>query len=178
MRAAARGFSRATDTLTNSEAVSNLTESLLASGSCVRFHASGGSMHPTIRAGDMLILAPIDSTELRKGAVVLARQSGRLVAHRIANVAKNDAGTRVLLRGDALSACAPTVSADAVLARVVAIERAGCRMAVDSATARMSSVVLRCASLGRHCTHSIVNATVLLARICWETVSQRHIESY
>ena len=92
-------------------------------------------MHPTIRAGDVLVLAPIDPTELRKGVVVLARQSGRLVAHRIADVTKTEAGTRVLLRGDALSTCAPTVPADAVLARVVGIEHAGGRMAVDAARA-------------------------------------------
>ena len=143
-------------------AFTTVIESLLAHGCSVRFRASGGSMHPAIRAGDMLILAPIDATELRKGDVVLARQSGRLVAHRIADVMKSDAGTRVLLRGDALSACAPTVSADAVLARVVAIERAGCRMAVD----------------GARVARFIVSATVLLARICGERVLQKNIESY
>src|SRR5439155_25625482 len=84
-------------------AFTTVIESLLARGCSVRFRASGGSMHPTIRAGDILILAPIDPTELRKGTVVLARQSGRLVAHRIADVTKCDGGTRVLLRGDALS---------------------------------------------------------------------------
>ena len=140
----------------------SVVESLLAAGCSVRFRASGGSMHPTIRAGDVLVLAPIDPTELRKGAVVLARQSGRLVAHRIADITNSDAGPRVLLRGDALSACAPTVPADAILARVVAIERAGGRMAVDAGRAA----------------RFLVRTTVLLARICWETVSQRHIESY
>jgi signal peptidase I len=149
-------------TVASSEAVSSLTETLLASGSCVRFRASGGSMHPTIRDGDVLVLAPIDPSELRTGAVVLARQSGRLVAHRIADVTKTEAGTQVLLRGDALPACPPTVSADAVMARVVGIERGGHRLAVDAA----------------RITRFIVRATVLLARICWEAVSQRHIESY
>ena len=143
-------------------AFTTLIESLLAGGCSVRFRASGGSMHPTIRAGDMLILGPIDPTDLRIGDVVLARQSGRLVAHRIADVTKSDGGTRVLLRGDALSACAPTVSADAVLAKVVVVERAPGRMAVDAARAA----------------RFIVRTTVLLARICWKTVSQRRIESY
>ena len=159
-------------------AFTTVIESLLARGCSVRFRASGGSMHPTIRAGDMLILAPIDPTVLRKGDVVLARQSGRLVAHRIAEVTKSDAGTRMLLRGDALSACAPTVSADAVLAKVVAIERAGCPIAVDPAAARMACLARRCASLGKYWARSTVRATVLLARICGERVLQKNIESY
>ena len=159
-------------------AFTTVIESLLARGCSVRFRASGGSMHPTIRAGDILILAPIDPTELRKGTVVLARQSGRLVAHRIADVTKCDGGTRVLLRGDALSACAPAVSADAVLATVVGIERAGCPIAVDPAAARMACLARRCASLGKYWARSTVRATVLLARICGERVLQKNIESY
>jgi signal peptidase I len=155
---------------------SPLVESLLVNGYSVRLRVTGGSMHPTIRAGDVLMLEAIDSNALRKGDVVLARQSGRLVAHRIAEITKNASGRHVRLRGDALPCCDPSISADAILARVVALERGGSRRAVRSAAgARFVGLAWRFGALAKR---AAVRTTVLLPRICRETVPQRHIESY
>jgi hypothetical protein len=165
--------------MATSDVIPTLTESLLASGCSVRLRVSGGSMHPTIRAGDVLTLEPVDSSALRKGDVVLARQRERLLAHRITGITKTDTGgTEVRLRGDALLCCDPAAPADAILARVVVLERGGRLRAVRSARgARLIGLAWRCGSLAMRAARAAVR-TVLLPRICRETVLQRHIESY
>ena len=109
-----------------------LVESLLAEGYGVRFRASGRSMQPTIQDGDALILAPAAPARIRTGDIVLVRRE-RFVAHRVIKMtALPDGSVSVLTRGDASICCDPSVTREAILGKVVAVERAGQRYAVDS----------------------------------------------
>ena len=118
---------------TSSDALVDVAAGLLAQGRRVRFRAQGGSMHPTIRDGDALMLTPIQRTELRIGDIVLARQAGRPVAHRIVRLTKRyDRVVRVILRGDALLSCDLPMTPDAIVGRVFAVERDGRRIDLDS----------------------------------------------
>lgn len=119
--------------LTSSDALVDVAAGLLAQGRRVRFRAEGGSMHPTIRDGDALMLTPIQPIELRIGDIVLARQAGRPVAHRIVRLTKrNDCAVRVVLRGDALLSCDLPIAPDAIVGRVFAVEREGTQIDLDS----------------------------------------------
>ena len=61
----------------------NLIEGLLLQRTPVAFRAGGPSMNPTIRDGDAVRIRPLDAGDPRCGAIVLFRQHGRLVLHRL-----------------------------------------------------------------------------------------------
>jgi Peptidase S24-like len=69
---------------------------LLASGHRARFVATGDSMHPTIRSGDAVEVAPCDASELRRGDIVLASMERGLTLHRIVRLSSGG----IVMRGD------------------------------------------------------------------------------
>jgi hypothetical protein len=96
-------------------AFESVARELLAAGLGVRFRASGDSMHPTIRNGDAVDLAPCDASALRCGDIVLARAARGLTLHRIVRI--SDRG--IVMRGDnALRSDAPVAPED-ILGRAV-----------------------------------------------------------
>jgi len=65
-------------------------DGVLRSGNAVSLTATGGSMHPAIRAGDLLIVEAINPAELRPGDVVLAKLERGLTAHRVVRIERRD----------------------------------------------------------------------------------------
>lgn len=96
---------------------------LLRDGQRVRFRATGFSMDPTIRDGDVLTVEPVNLGEVRPGEILLYRTARGVIAHRL--VRREAVGTQLLflLRGDASGTCDPPVSYGDVLGRVVASRR-------------------------------------------------------
>jgi hypothetical protein len=79
----------------------------------------GGSMAPTLRDGDRLLVAPFVAGETpQAGDVVIANVAGRLVAHRL--IAHTSQG--VVTRGDACVRDDAPLPCEDILARVVAID--------------------------------------------------------
>jgi len=102
-----------------------ISTALLATGFDVRFRASGGSMYPTIRDGELITVRPIDAANVRRGDILLVH-SGRLVAHRVTAIAwPAHGGPRFTLRGDDAASPDAPIGAGAILGRVVAVDRAG-----------------------------------------------------
>jgi hypothetical protein len=166
-------------TLTSSKALGEMAECLLACGCLVRFRANGRSMHPTIRDGEALTLAPIRQNELRTGDIVLSRQAGRLVAHRIVRLTKRrGAPSSVLLRGDSAASCDSPVAPSAVLAQVISVERDGRAIDLRLWRAKAAYFVRRSASRPRRWLGSTIRLTISLARICREDVPQKNFKSY
>ena len=99
---------------------------LLASGHTVRFTAPGGSMHPVIRHGDVLLVDPLDRPA-RAGDILLYLACGRPVAHRLIGFTANDDGPALVLKGDSASLPDLPVRLGQVLGRVFAVERHGRR---------------------------------------------------
>jgi hypothetical protein len=102
----------------------DVSSALLAQGYRVRFRATGESMDPAISGGDHITLGPPRAGHLTPGAVVAYRLLDRLFVHRVVCVGIDAAGReRVLLRGDALSACDTPIAAGQVVGEVVAVKR-------------------------------------------------------
>jgi signal peptidase I len=97
---------------------SELAAALLREGHAIRFRATGRSMRPAIRHGDLLRVEPVDWRTLRPGDVVLFRLGGRLLAHRVVRAD----GTKLVTRGDRSPREDPPVTADQVLGRVAGTE--------------------------------------------------------
>ena len=97
----------------------------LTAGTVVRFRAEGTSMHPTIRDGEAITIAPVPPDDVVRGDLLLCRQDRRVIAHRVVGITTRDA-TRVFeLRGDAKAACDAPIRADAVVGLVIAVHRNG-----------------------------------------------------
>ncbi len=101
---------------------------LLARGIAVRFQASGDSMHPSIRNGEHVHVAPVDWSSLRPGDVVLTRAGRGLTAHRLVKLA-NDAATT---RGDNAIARDAATPPNAIIGRITHVERDGTPVAVPA----------------------------------------------
>lgn len=101
-------------------AFATLAESLLRSGTSLRFRAAGGSMRPWVRDGDVLTVVPVRGDEQRRrGEILLCRvPGGGVVAHRFLGWRQTADGPRARLRGDASCAPPDLIAPPAVLGRV------------------------------------------------------------
>ena len=103
-----------------------LCEDLLRSGRGVRFRATGTSMHPAIRDGELVTVEPVDASAVRRGDVVLFRSARGLTAHRVTRVvARPDASQYFVLRGDNTGESHEHVATTSVLGCVIGVERGG-----------------------------------------------------
>jgi signal peptidase I len=90
--------------------------------------ASGSSMLPTIRPGDVLEVHRESMGGISIGDVVVFEREARLVTHRVVEKLTKPERTLLITRGDALRAPDPPVSPEELLGRVTAILRGGRRL--------------------------------------------------
>ncbi len=133
----------------------DLSAALLRCGHSVRFHAEGQSMQPTIRAGEAITVAPVMPAQIKRGDIVLYRSARSVTAHRVVRIKRNKRSTQssvlspqssFILRGDASNTCDEPVEAEQVLGRVVAVERAGRRIALGRRWTRVWGQGRMCAA--------------------------------
>jgi hypothetical protein len=101
----------------------SLLGAVLEDGASVRFTAHGGSMHPFIRHGDTLTMAPLDGRCPRLGDVCAFAQPGNenLLIHRLIS----RRGARCLFRGDAMGLPDGAVPVASLLGVVREVRREG-----------------------------------------------------
>jgi len=85
----------------------------------LRLTVTGDSMRPLLRAGDGVIVQPIDPYALRPGNVVVAQRGGEWITHRLVAVDKR--GWH--MHGDNTRYGDEAASATEIVGRVIAIER-------------------------------------------------------
>ena len=95
-----------------------LIRDALAAGGEMWVSGSGGSMHPTIRHADPVLLAPL-AREVRRGQVVLVPLGHGLMLHHVVDIQ----GDIVLTRGDARQRNDAPLPRRDVVARALAVRR-------------------------------------------------------
>jgi hypothetical protein len=118
----------------------------LASGVSVRFRADGDSMHPTIRTGDVITVAPVGVDEIALGDVLLCRHGAHVLAHRLVDVTGRGVDRRLHLRGDGKASCDTPVALPDLLGRLESVERRGRSIALGGALVTARRVVHAAAS--------------------------------
>jgi hypothetical protein len=103
-----------------------LLRAVLDKGKPFRFEATGGSMSPFVRDGDVITVSPLSDSSPRLGDVVafIRPEDGKLVVHRV--VGERDGF--YLIRGDSASNCADVIPRANILGRVSRVERNGKRV--------------------------------------------------
>lgn len=90
-------------------------------GTATRLSVTGTSMLPLLQPGDALWLQSIDPAALRPGDLLLVRQNGVLLTHRLIVVRPE----RWQTKGDNNRLADPPVTARQIVGRIVAVERGG-----------------------------------------------------
>ena len=116
---------------------------VLRRGVAARFHATGDSMHPTIRSGEHLHVKAVDARSLRVGDIVLARAMRGLTAHRVIRLEHQT----IITRGDNALRRDGALRLSDILGRITHVEREGATVTVPSAPLRIRVLARR---LSRH----------------------------
>lgn len=102
-------------------AVDELFQVSLAEGREIRLRVNGTSMVPFLKPGDIVVIQRIEPERLRRGDLVVVRREHDLVTHRLV---LQKAGKWVT-KGDNCRSLDPAVVDQAILGKVIAIERSG-----------------------------------------------------
>lgn len=109
-----------------------LASRLIAEGMNVRLKASGNSMQPWIRDGDMITLGPADPVRLKRGDVIaFETAAGTLTIHRLVAVRDGAVGLTFVAQGDARAASDPPFGVGRLVGRVIEVWRGGHRVRVN-----------------------------------------------
>lgn len=109
-----------------SDIFNSLCTGLLRDGTGVRFKATGGSMWPDVRDGDVIEIEQVDFAGLRVGDIAYTvNRAGKILVHRVVKKTNNGQGRFVVTKGDALEFPDEIISAERVLGRVRKVSRAG-----------------------------------------------------
>jgi signal peptidase len=111
--------------LDNSKAFLDISAELLRQGKGIRFRPGGGSMHPSIRDREAVIVEPVEASRIERGDIILYRHAYGLTAHRVLRINPEGDERLFILRGDASVNSDAPVRAEQVLGRVLAVERDG-----------------------------------------------------
>jgi hypothetical protein len=109
-------------------------------------------MHPTIKEGETIKVAPISSFDIKRRDILLYLTGKKAIAHRVVSIKREKSGPTshtstqsptlnpqhlFILRGDASAICDDPVEAQQVLGKVVSVERRGRSIDLYSRKARM-----------------------------------------
>jgi signal peptidase len=86
-----------------------LRKEAIKNGHAVQTLASGYSMFPFLRKGDLLTVKPVPMDKIKRGDVVVFESEDRWIAHRVIKIRSNTEGLEFLLRGDTCIAFDPLV---------------------------------------------------------------------
>ena len=113
----------------------------LRSGKAVRLLATGDSMVPIIRQGDMLLITPLAGGAIRVGDVVFfADKHGRMVLHRVIRIRQHESGHRFLLQADNSIQADGWISLEAIYGRLASFERTGEHFSMSRSSMRLLSL--------------------------------------
>jgi len=118
----------------------SLAKEVLSRASVLHFRARGVSMWPFIHDGDIVEVRSNNGAFTHRYDIVMCRNiNGHLVVHRILDIETRKEITRLLIKGDNLQQNDGYIQPEDILGRVVATERQGRRIRLDSRWSRLKS---------------------------------------
>jgi signal peptidase I len=102
----------------------DLIGELLGRGHRVLFRANGKSMHPTIKDGETVTIEPVETSDVKRGDIILYRRGLSVIAHRVEAIRRRHGSVALFfLRGDASDSSDQPVRPEQVLGKVVSVQR-------------------------------------------------------
>lgn len=100
-----------------------LRKEAIKQGHSVQTMASGYSMFPFLRKGDILTVEPIPMNKIKRGDVVVFESEEKWIAHRVIKVDCVEGNIQITTRGDARVSCDPVINKPNYIGLVSTIER-------------------------------------------------------
>jgi len=72
----------------------DVSNELLRRGQCVRFQAPGQSMHPTIKEGETITIAPVALFNIKRGDILLYIVGRKIIAHRVVRIKREKSNSK------------------------------------------------------------------------------------
>jgi signal peptidase I len=98
--------------MTPEELSHKLRKEAISKGHSVKTVASGYSMYPFLRAGDILTVDPVPMNQIKRGDIVVFEMEEKWIAHRVVKIRNSAKGLEFLLRGDTCMAFDPIVDTE------------------------------------------------------------------
>ena len=72
----------------------DVSTELLRRGQCVRFQAPGQSMHPAIKEGETITVAPVALFNIKRGDILLYIVGRKIIAHRVVRIKREKSNSK------------------------------------------------------------------------------------
>ena len=102
---------------------SSLRKQLIESNHSVKIVASGYSMFPFMRNGDIQTISPVPIEEIQIGDVAVFERNNVWISHRVIDIRKTNNETILILRGDTCIQIDPLVTKENYVGKTVEFER-------------------------------------------------------
>lgn len=109
----------------NTETATSLRKQLIENKHSVKVVASGYSMFPFMRKGDVQTISPVPIEEIQIGDVAVFERNDDWISHRVISIRKTNNETTLILRGDTCMQIDPLVTKENYIGKTVAFERRG-----------------------------------------------------
>ena len=121
------------------ELTHSLRKEAIFKGHSVKTIASGTSMFPFLRKGDLLTIEPLSMDEIKRGDVVVFERDEKWIAHRVIKIHSNEGLTEFTTRGDARVSNDPPVRKENYIGLVSYLERNNKRISLTSFRKKIST---------------------------------------
>jgi signal peptidase I len=105
------------------ELTHSLRKEAILKGHSVKTIASGYSMFPFLRKGDLLTVEPVSIDSVKRGDIVVSELNETWIAHRVIKIASTHGRTELTTRGDARMSIDPRVVKENYIGVVSYLER-------------------------------------------------------
>lgn len=107
----------------NTKEDSSLRKQLIENNHAVKIVASGYSMFPFMRNGDIQTIGPVPIEEIQIGDVVVFEHANKWISHRVISIQNNNTAITLILRGDTCIRLDPFVTKANYIGKTLAYER-------------------------------------------------------
>ena len=119
-----------------------MAKDILSRGDTLRCRASGSSMYPFIRDGDLITVEPVAASQIRYADIIFFQSDeGRVVVHRVVKIRRGEGTTCMVTRGDTMRRTDGCLDGRSLLGRITTIEKGGRVLPVARGAWRMASVL-------------------------------------
>ncbi len=118
-----------------------LRKEAIKQGHSVQTVASGYSMFPFLRKGDLLTVEPVPMERIKRGDIVVFESEEKWIAHRVIKIHSNDGLIGFTTRGDARVSRDPVINKTNYIGLVPSIERGSQKISLLSFQKKISSQV-------------------------------------
>jgi signal peptidase I len=116
----------------NTQEATSLRKQLIENNHAVKIVASGYSMFPFMRNGDVQTISPVPLEEIKVGDVAVFERENDWISHRVIAIRKTNNETTLILRGDTCIQFDPLVTKENYIGKTVSFERNGTVYSIDN----------------------------------------------